>query len=49
MKTLSFGDKLAFSSQHVFHLLVLDDFTKKKAQNNPYSYRNLGEEHSASS
>ena len=30
MKTSSFGDKLAFSSQHVFHLLVLDDYTKKR-------------------
>ena len=45
MKTSSFGDKFAFSSQHVFHLLVPDDYTKKKAQNNPSSYRNLGEEH----
>ena len=30
MKTLSFGDKLAFLSQHVFYFHVLDDDTKKK-------------------
>ena len=30
MKTLSFGDKLAFLSQYVFHFHVLDDYKKKK-------------------
>ena len=30
MKTLmSFGDKLAFLSQYVFHFHVLDDYKKK--------------------
>ena len=29
MKTLSFGDKLAFLSQHVFHFQVIDDLKKK--------------------
>ena len=29
MKTLSFDDKLAFLSQHVFYFHVLDDDTKK--------------------
>ena len=39
MKTLSFGDKLAFLSQHVFYFHVLDDDTKKKkpSRNNPKS------------
>ena len=37
MKTLSFGDKLAFLSQYVFHFHVLDDYKKKKKRprNNP--------------
>ena len=36
MKTLSFGDNLAFLSQHVFYFHVLDDDTKKKpSRNNP--------------
>ena len=35
MKTLSFGDKLAYLSQHVFHFRVLDDDTKKTSRNNP--------------
>ena len=30
MKTSSLGDKLTVLSQHVFHLHVLDDHTKKK-------------------
>ena len=30
MKTLSFGNKLAFLSQHVFYFHFLGDFTKKK-------------------
>ena len=30
MKILSFGDKLAFLSQYVFHFHVLDDYKKKK-------------------
>ena len=34
MKTLSFGDKLAFLSQHVFHFHVLDDNKKKTSQGN---------------
>ena len=34
MKTLSFGDKLAFLGQHVFHFHVLDD-NKKTSRNNP--------------
>ena len=29
VKTLSFGDKLAFLSQHVFHFHVLNDYKKK--------------------
>ena len=35
MKTLSFGDKLAFLSQHVFHFHVVDDYKKKPSRNNP--------------
>ena len=34
MKTLSFGDKLAFLGQHVFHFHVHDD-NKKASRNNP--------------
>ena len=29
MKTLSFGDNLAFLRQHVFHFHVFDDYKKK--------------------
>ena len=29
MRTLSFGDKLAFLGQHVFHFHVHDDYKKK--------------------
>ena len=36
MRTLSFGDKLAFLGQHVFHFHVLDDCKKKNtSRNNP--------------
>ena len=34
MKTLSFGDKLAFLGQHVFHFHVHDD-NKKTSRNKP--------------
>ena len=46
MKTLSFGDKLAFLSQHVFHFHVLDDYKKKLLE---IELGNVGEEHWASS
>ena len=34
MKISSFGHKLAFLSQHVFHFHILDDDTKKNFTNN---------------
>ena len=42
MKTLSFGNKLAFLSQFYFH--VLDDYTENFTKESVVkSYRNLGE------